>query len=225
MIEQFFKALSVIFHPILIPIMGIYFACELPTIPQSLRVYDSLFFFPEEAKIRIYIVMAVLTFAAPLLSILIMYWNGMISSLTMEKKNDRYYPFIISTFYFILAFAFVRYQWPEELRHPALVSFLFGIVVLSIISVIMTRFIKISAHALSSFGLVGFILAYNQGQIAFFENENFPNLIFIIFLIVLSGLIATGRLYLKAHSLKEIILGMILGFGIMYTFVKFEIYI
>jgi hypothetical protein len=225
MIEQFFKALSYLFHPLVMPILGVYFIFELPTIPTTLRIYDALFFFPDEAKIRIYIVLGVLTFAAPLLSLLIMFWNGMISSLYLDRKQDRTYPYFIVSFYYILAFTFVRYQWPEELRHPAFLGFLFGIILVNILTFILNFYTKVSAHAAASFGIVALLVAYNQTQIAFFENERFPNLYFILFVTVLSGLIVTGRLYLKAHKLSEVLIGMVLGFSVIYCCVKFEIYI
>lgn len=225
MIEQFFKALSYIFHPLIMPLLGIYFIFELPTFPTSLRIYDSLYFFPDEAKYRIYIVLGVLTFAAPLLSLLIMYWNGMITSLHLEKKNERTYPYFIISFYYVLAFIFVRYQWPEELGHPALLGFLFGIIVVNVITFFLNYIIKVSAHAVACFGVTGLLLGYNQTQIAFFETETFPNLFFTLFILVLSGLVVTGRLYLKAHTLSEVLLGMAIGFFGIYFCVKFGIYI
>lgn len=225
MIEQFFKALSYIFHPLIMPFLGIYFIFELPTIPSSLRVYDSLYFFPDEAKFRIYVVLGVLTFAAPLLSLLIMYWNGMISSLYLEKKHERIYPYFIISFYYILAFVFVRYQWPEELAHPALLGFLFGIIVVNIITFLLNFITKVSAHAVACFGVAGLLLGYNQTQISFYENELYPNLFFIFFMLVVGGLVVTGRLYLKAHTLSEVLLGMAIGFFGIYFCVKFGFYI
>jgi hypothetical protein len=109
MIGQFFKALSYIFHPLLMPLLGIYFIFELPSIPNSFFAYlRFVVFFPDEAKFRIYIVMGVLTFAAPLTElVMIMYWNGMITSLHLENKQERVYPYFIVTFYYSLAFIFV----------------------------------------------------------------------------------------------------------------------
>lgn len=225
MIEQFFKTLSYIFHPMLMPILAIYAMFELPTIPASLKVYDALFFFPDEAKFRLYIVLGVLTFVAPLLSVLIMYWNGMISSLHMENRRERVYPFFITTFYFLLAYIFVSYQLPEDFRHSGLLGFLFGLLVVNLICFLLNYFIKISIHAVASFGAAAALLAYNQNQIAYFENERFPNLGFTLFLLVIAGLVVTGRLYLKAHTLKEVLLGMVVGFFGIYLCVKFGIYL
>lgn len=224
MIEQFFKALSYIFHPLLMPFLGLYFVFELPTFPQSLYRFDSLYLFPDEAKYNLYVVMLVLTFAAPLLSLLIMRWNGMISSLHLQNRRERTYPYFIVTFYYGLAYVFARYQWPEELRHPAFIGFLFGVVVVNLLSFAINYFIKISAHAVALFGVVGLLLAYNQSQLSSVEQQDYPNLLFILFFTIVAGLVVTGRLYLRAHSVKEVILGMTIGFTVIYTCVKFGIY-
>ena len=125
MIDSFFRAISYIFHPLLMPLLGMYFLFELPTIPDSYFVFDALYFFPDEYKIRLYIVLGVLTFLAPLISLLIMRWNGMITSLHLEKREERVYPFTIVSFYYLLSYIFIRYQWPEQLQHGAFVGFIF----------------------------------------------------------------------------------------------------
>lgn len=225
MIESFFKAISYIFHPLLMPLLGMYFLFELPTIPDSYFVFDSLYFFPDEYKLRLYIVLGVLTFLAPLISLLIMRWNGMISSLHLEKKEERVYPFTIVSFYYLLSYIFIRYQWPEQLQHPAFVGFIFGILVVFVLTFLINNWIKISLHAAAIFGVLGMIIAYNQSQLAFFEGEKIPNLIFILCFAVIAGLVVTARLYVKAHTLKELLLGMGIGFFGMYVCVKFGLYI
>jgi len=225
MTEQFFKAISYIFHPLLMPLLGLYFLFELPTIPDSLYLFDSLFFFPTGTKIRIYIVIGVLTFAAPLLSLLIMHWNGMLTSLHLEKREERVYPFFIVSFYYLLAYFFVAYQLPEELKHPAFVGFLFGMLLVFIITFILNFWIKISVHAVATFGVLGLLVGYNQTQLPFFEGEIVPNFYFILMFSVISGLIVSARLYLKAHTLKEVLFGMIIGFTGIYVCVKFGFYI
>jgi len=225
MIESFFKSLSYIFHPLLMPILGLYFMFELETIPNSLYKFDALYYFPFEAKLRLYIVIGVLTFAAPLLSLLIMYWNGMITSLHLEKKEERVYPFFIVSFYYLLAYIFVAYQWPEDWRHPAFMGFLFGMLLIFIITFILNFWIKISIHAVAIFGVLGLLVAYNQSQLTAFEGETIPNFRFIFLFAILAGLVVTARLYLKAHTLKEALLGMIIGFAGIYLCVKYSIYL
>jgi hypothetical protein len=200
------------------PFLGLYILFESPTLPNSYYLYDAIYFFPEKAKLVLFIVLGILTFVAPALSLFIMYWNNIIPSLHLSNKEDRQYPFVLVTFYYILAYVYIRLQLPEELMHPALMSFIFGIIITFIISFIINFYIKISLHAAAIFGLCGMLLAYNQTQIE-------SNLIFLLYLMVIAGIVAAARLYLNAHSLKETILGMIIGFGVLFVSVKFGIYI
>ncbi|MBK8928043.1 MAG: phosphatase PAP2 family protein [Crocinitomicaceae bacterium] len=219
------QVLSYIFHPLLMPVLGLICIFFLPTFPRTLYIFDSLYFYPGEIKSKLFWVFGVLLFLAPLVSVLIMYWNKMISSLHLEKREERGYPFFIVTFYYLLTYIFFRYQWPEELRHPALVSLLFGLVVTGVVVLLINRYFKISIHAVASFGLAGLLLAYNQNQMSFYEKVSFPNIPVILATIVLAGIISTARLYLKSHTLSEILLGMIVGFGTMYACVKWELYL
>ena len=68
------------------------------------------------------------------------------------------------------------------------------------------------------FGVVGAIMGYFQNQIEY-------NLIFLLFLIDIGGLVGSSRVYLKAHTLKEVMFGIVFGFGIEYLCMKFEWYI
>lgn len=224
MTESFFRALSYIFHPLLMPLLGLYLLLELPTLPTSLYAYDALYFFPEEAKIRLYLIVAVMTFAAPLVSMLIMNWNGMVSSLHLANRRERFYPYFITTFYFTLAFIFVRHNWPEELQHPALLGYLFGMVIVNVLCMLLNFKMKVSMHAAAMFGLIGVMMAYNQSQISAFTEQEIPNLEIILYLFPVCGLVVSARLYLKAHTLTEVLVGMLVGFLGIFLCVKFGLY-
>jgi membrane-associated phospholipid phosphatase len=46
-----------------------------------------------------------------------------------------------------------------------------------------------------------------------------------MYLLVLAGIITAGRLYVKAHTLNEILLGSFVGFLVLYVSVKFGVFI
>jgi len=223
--RPFFLSLSYIFHPVVMPFLGLYLLFNLETLPVSYNTKDALFYFPDKAKIYIYIIVGILTIAAPLLSLIIMYYNKLISSLHLMDREERVYPFILVSFYYFLAYFFVRFKIPEELRHPALEGFLFGMLLLFVFSFIANFYIKISLHAAAIFGLSGMILGYSQTQLPPMGVESATNIFMIIYLLIVAGLVSGGRLYLKAHKLSEILLGAVLGFGIMFVTVKYGLYI
>ncbi len=143
----------------------------------------------------------------------------------MEKREERTYPLIIGCLYYILAYIYIRRQMPADFVHPALFGFLFGIVLVFVISLIVNFFVKISIHAASIFGLCGAIIGYSQTQLPVQLNATPTNLYLIMYLLVLAGTITAGRLYLKAHTLNEILLGSFVGFLVLYVSVKFGVFI
>ena len=225
MIGSFFNFLSYLCHPFLMPAFGLYLMFELPTEPVGMRKMDALYYFPIEYKKPLMFVLGVLTFAAPAVSLMIMYWNRIISSLKLENRKERIYPFILVSFYYILAYIYVRVQIPETAMHPALLGFLFGILVVFVTAFIINFYIKVSLHALGIFGICGMLLGYSQTQLPPDGVSGVANLEVIAGLIVLAGLVAAGRVYLKAHGLKEVLLGMALGFGVLFLCVRTGFYI
>jgi hypothetical protein len=223
--RQFFLSLSYIFHPLVMPFLGLYLLFNLETSPVSYNQSDALFYFPDNAKTYIYLIVGILTILAPLLSLVIMYYNKLISSLHLMDRKERIYPFVLVSFYYFLAYYYVRFEVPEGLRHPALIGFLFGMLVLFVLSFIANFYIKISLHSAAIFGLSGMILGYSQTQLPPDGVGVATNIFMILYLVIVAGLVSGGRLYLKAHTLSEIILGATLGFVVMFVTVKFGLFL
>ena len=224
-LKHFFNTLSYLLHPILIPLLGLYFLFSIDTLPVSYNKLDALCYFPFELKLFLYIIIGILAVLAPLLSLLIMYSSKMISSLKMEKREERTYPLILGCLYYILAYIYIRRQIPLDFVHPALFGFLFGTVLVFVVILFVNFFVKISVHAAAIFGLCGAIIGYSQTQLPLQLNSTPTNLYLIMYLLVLAGLITAGRLYVKAHTLNEILLGSFVGFLVLYVSVKFGVFI
>ena len=175
---------------------------------------------------KLYQICAILLFAAPMFSILIMRYNRMITSFEMENRKERTYPLVITTLYYGLIFFFLRGQLEEPLNHPSLFGYLFGMVVVFLVCIVINGiWIKISLHAVGIYALIGALIGYSQTQLPAFDASGVaPNFKWIIGLVLLSGLIGFSRLYLKAHTLREYILGCLIGFSIMFFTVKYGVY-
>ncbi len=205
------QGLSYLFHPLFLPLLGLYIFFQIPSEFFGVVVADSI-------KNYLYIFSLSLTVVAPLLSILIMYWNKIISSLKMPTREERVYPLGFISIYYIISYYFLHEHIDLLSRITFLMPYMFGYTITLISAFIFSFYIKISLHAMSFFGLVG-------GLTAYFQMLPNPPLNFLFLSIILGGLICTSRLYLKAHSLKEILYGMIFGFGIEYFCIKFGLYI
>jgi membrane-associated phospholipid phosphatase len=142
------------------------------------------------------------TFVFPAISILSLYKGGLLSSLSMSGRSERLLPFgITSIFYAITAVFFFRAQLDMRL-----LSVVIGIALSVVLMTLLTWRLKISAHSIGMSGLVGtlaaFQLKYNHLQLAL------P----IALTVVLLGALMSARLYLSAHSPKEVWAGTVLGF-------------
>jgi len=215
--KSFFSSLSYIFHPIFLPLMGLYFLFELPTKSLGL-MQTSLYYTNPDAKKALYILFGFLTLAAPGISILIMKLNGIISSYHIVNRKERIYPLALVALYYILSYYFLQRMIPEGRVIPYLLPYVFGFTMTLIVAFILNFYIKISLHMMAFFGIVGAIMGYFQNQLDY-------NLWFLLFLILVGGLVGSSRLYLKAHNIKEVILGIVFGFGIEYICMKFDLYI
>ncbi len=81
------------------------------------------------------------------------------------------------------------------------------------ISTLITFFYKISIHSLSMWGAVGIVLPLNkivEGSLLW------PTAA----IIAIAGLVMSSRLFLNAHTPREILLGAVVGFSIGFGGLK-----
>ncbi|HMR57847.1 MAG TPA: phosphatase PAP2 family protein [Cyclobacteriaceae bacterium] len=196
---------SVIFHPLLLTtylvlVLGIFFPSLLMIAPQNLRVMTAFIF--------------CFTFLLPVVNLIMFRMFGTISSYTLENRAERVIPFVaITLIYLVTAFLFFF-----KLRFSTNFSFLLLIVsVLVLTAVVLNFFLKISVHALAAWGGVGMLLPLNKA----IEQ---PDLLWpTAGAILITGFIMAARLYLNAHTPREILVGSVSGFiigflGVVYFF-------
>lgn len=214
MIKLISKGLSYLLHPLFMPLLAIILLLNIQTVPFSFTEL-SLSRLTNDYKYYFYGLFLLLTVLAPGFSVLIMYWSRLINSLHMETKKERFFPLLFICIYY----GTIYYKIRMDIDYiPYLLPFSFGILLSSIVAFILNFYIKISIHAMGAFGLIGVLTAYFQNQM------EFPILL-LMGLILLGGVISSSRLYLNAHSLKEVVYGMIFGFGIEYFCVSQQWYI
>lgn len=162
----------------------------------------------EKLKIVILILIAVNTLIFPLLFSLFLKWRGIIESLYMKTVEERRWPYLFSIFMFIVCIWLFR----EFRINPILTNFLMGAAVAIFILLVMSYAnFKMSAHLLGMGGLVGIftVVAISDGiDLSFL----------LILLVLLSGLLGTARLQLKAHRPIEIYSGFLVGFLVQMAY-------
>ena len=205
------KLFSFIFHPILLPTLATILLFALPT-----YLNDFQFIYKKGVSQIIFLA----TFITPLLIILILVNTKIISNFYLSEKKERFFPFSIVSFIYILTYILLEKLPLGLLKVPTYISGFVLISAITTVIILIANFkIKLSAH-MAAYG------AFLSFFYIFFLKENIGNLLFTPFgfnitiihffsiIILAGGIIASSRLFLKAHTMKEIVIGFITGFCI-----------
>jgi hypothetical protein len=193
------KTISVIFHPLLFPSYLIF-------IIFNLNHYISLII-PADARLIIFALVFATTFIFPAIFILIFKRKGLITSLHMESREERIYPFIIAGI-----FNFSTFYMLKQIQLSDIYSLLFlGSSVLIIICLVINFFTKISAHLAGAGGCAGALIGISW-------RLNIDLVLPILSVIFISGLIGYARLKLQAHKSVEVYTGFTVGMAVMTLF-------
>lgn len=187
---KFSRFISIFFHPINFPIIG--------TLLYFLFIPRFIFKVQEHT---ILIVIIIGTYIFPLLLLFLMKQFKMIESYHMETVEERKFPLIM-----FISIAFIIANWLFKATTVDLLALFYTGYGIGLILAYLLLFLnhKISLHAAAIGGLLGFTL--------FFSYTYQINLmVFLGLFFILGGVIGTARIKLKAHTLKEVLLGFSLG--------------
>ena len=197
MTKHIAKAISILFHPLVMPTIGIYV------------IFNSSFYLslmPSEGQKVIYLIIFVSTFVLPIIMLPIFMLQKVIKSLEMTQTQERFIPLLVTAiFYFFSYFTLFR------LKAPIFISsyILGGAITIALLTIINTKW-KISIHSAGIGGLIGMIIALT---IIFKLHSS----LYFTEAILVAGLVATSRLYLGAHNTKQILAGFALSTIVVFT--------
>ena len=191
MIKALAKVVSYVFHPLVMPFLGI------------VVVFNSgsyLTYYPFEGQKAIYTIVLLSTIVLPLCFIPFFMFFKLIKTVEMTSRKERIIPYFITlAFYYFAYFILKRATAPNIIVTIILAS----IIALSCTLVVSFKW-KISAHMIGIGGLTGGMLALSDRMI-------FDVSTVLIILVLISGLLGTARLYLNAHKPFEIYSGFGIG--------------
>jgi len=196
--NKFAKTISILFHPALIP-------SWFTLIMFSSNTYISLLI-PLNLKYVLFTMIFITTALFPLLFVAMMARRKVIGDIYLKKREDRIYPFAITSLFYFLSYYLIR-QLP---LYDVFSMFLLGSTFIVFFSLLISFFWKISTHLLGIGGLLG-----GLSGIAIRLNLDFTAM--IILGLIVSGLLGFARLKLNAHKPLEVYAGFLLGFFIMLT--------
>lgn len=188
--RTFLKAISYLFHPIFIPVMA--------TIGYFLvtpRLYELNF------KIDVTITISIFTIFIPILLFILLKRFNLIDSIFVKDVSQRKIPlYIYVLILFLIITKVITKSIFAELHDFFLASF-----IASILCLLLVLFrVKASMHMMGISGLVMFLMVLS---ITYQVNITFA----LSVLILMIGVVGTSRLFLKAHTFAELIIGFFIG--------------
>jgi membrane-associated phospholipid phosphatase len=192
--------ISYIFHPLLMATYG----CIL----VFFGLTETIYFVFTPFKIKILLTFTVFTFTVllPLLNLLILHKLNYVSTLTIEKREERFFPLLITSFCYLGLF----YMLYDFNIWPIIKLFILGAGISIMVAAIISKFWQISAHMIGVGGFIGLIFSVSY----FMQIDLF---IIISLFIIVAGIVGFSRLYLNAHSPKQIYLGFMVGCIIQFS--------
>lgn len=194
------KLISYIFHPIFLPIAG--------TVSYFLVTpkYSTI-----ELKSGNILPIFILTIIIPILSFFILKNIGVVNSVFLIKPKERRYPLIINL---ILLLMILLKVIPDNYTIELYFFFLGLIAATSTCLFLLFIRFKTSLHMMSMGSLLMFLIA-----LSFHFERNI--VVAISFMLFASGVVATARLYLKAHTRAELLIGFLVGVMSQLLTIKF----
>lgn len=188
--DRFLKSISYIFHPLLMPILGVIFYFS-----KSPR------FIPIDIITAKLVSLFILTIVLPILLFFLLKTLGRVKSINLESTNERILPLVLNCLVIILVLQ--RILTPTQIIE--LYYFFIGILISTMTCLILAlaKF-KASIHMIAIAGVFMFFIALS---IHFSININGT----LSLMIIIIGAIATSRLHMKAHTYKELIMGFFVG--------------
>ena len=194
------KLLSRLLHPIF-----------MPTITLAIISTKFLNIIILSNQLNIIIIGTVIfTLLFPLLSILYLLFTKRIKSLQIEEKEERILPILFTIIWMLIGYYFLG----NILEYaPVVNSIYLGMIATLGITLLITKYWKISLHMAAIGGCFGVFLnlQYIYGGV----------INYVIFILILSGLLGYSRAILKAHNMRQIYSGFLLGVLMLVGFISY----
>ena len=187
---KFHKFISTILHPIVLPTLGVFLYFVF--VSQS---------FERRLQLIVLGLVFALTYVVPVLLLLFLRNFGFIKDFQVSTIKERRFPVIFMIFLlYFLGNTIIQIPTIRNLG----ILFYGTSLSLTCIYVLFSVKLKSSLHLVSMGNMIGFFLIMTN-------INSLSMLPIIILLVLLSGILASSRLYLKAHTPVELLIGFSLG--------------
>jgi len=199
--KVFSQILSYLFHPLVIPTIGIFIIFNSGTYISNLV---------PEAKRLIYLLVFISTFLFPVLMIPFLLWQKIIKTVYVETKKERIIPMLLTLIFYYFGYYIIGSNNISGLIRAFFLA--------SIISLTAAFFInikwKISTHMIGLGGLVGLVIGISlRLQVNLVQ--------YLVILIFISGIVGAARLKLNSHNILQIAAGFYIGILLVLSTILF----
>jgi hypothetical protein len=197
-LEKPAKIISIIFHPLLMPVYGMVIIFFAPTLFGYL---------PFNVKKLLLLIILVNNVLLPLSLMPFFIHRKIISSWALNERKERNIPLIITALLYGTT-SYIIFKFPIPLF---LKSFIFATAILSVLVILINLFWKISLHSVGAGALIGLVFLLSLKMLT-------PLDWYLISAIIIAGLILSSRLRLNHHSPTQVWIGLLTGFSGLILF-------
>jgi hypothetical protein len=196
------KIISMVFHPLLMPLYGMIIIFSAPTL---------LGYLPFNLKKLLILIMLVNNVLLPLSLFPFFIHRNIISSWTLSERKERNIPLVIITLLYCVT-SYIVFKFPIPLF---LKSFIYSAAFLSVIVTIINLWWKISLHSVGAGALIGLVLSFSFKMLT-------PLEWYLVTSVIIGGFVLASRLKLNLHSPMQVWTGLVTGFlGLFLSMILF----
>lgn len=188
--DRILKSISAVFHPLIMPLLGVmFYFYKAPIYIEAIIIQEKI--------VKLFI----LTILLPILLFFLLRTIGKADSIHLKTTTERILPLTLNCI--IILLIILRVLPVNEFI--ALYYFFIGILLSTIICLALA-FVKFKAsiHMISIAGIFMFFIA-----LSIHFSMNISGTLALVS--ILMGAIATSRLHLKAHTYRELTIGLFVG--------------
>jgi hypothetical protein len=186
------KTISVVFHPLFMPVYGIVLILSAPTLFGYL---------PSSIKRLLLLILLINNVLLPLSLLPYLRYRNHITSWSIDNRKERMLPLFITTImYAATSYIIVRYPVPVFIK-----TFILGIFIVSLALTALNMWWKISIHSTAAGAIAALVLVLSFKM-------NSPLIWPLLLVIISAGMVLSSRLKLNAHIPSEVWSGFFLGY-------------
>jgi hypothetical protein len=199
--EKTARIISVIFHPLLMPIYGMAIIFSAPTL---------LGYLPFNVKKLLFLIVLVNNVLLPISLMPFFIHRKIISTWALSERKERNIPLIIiALLYATTSYIIFRFPIPFFLK-----SFIFATAVLAVVVTLINFWWKISLHSVGSGALISLVFLLSLKMLT-------PLDWYLISAILIAGLVLSSRLRLNNHNPAQAWIGLLTGISGLIFFMMF----